>query len=101
MGTTRIRNRSKENDVSQTINRTTLEAIPLENIDAIRDSILKIDGNATFDISKTNGGNIPPYTNFAKRKPVNKKLNTTDPQYGLCLKTYNSDPYRDWETRSG
>ena len=29
----------------QTINRTTLEAIPLENIDAIRDSILRIDGN--------------------------------------------------------
>ena len=80
----------------QTINRTTLESIPLENIDAIKDSILKIDGNTTFNISKTNGENKPPYTNFAKRKPVNNKLNTTDPQYGLCLKTYNSDLFQNW-----
>lgn len=80
----------------QTINRTTLEAIPLENIDAIKDSILKIDGNTTFNISKTDGENRPPYTNFAKRKPVNNKLNTTDPQYGLCIKTYNSDLFQNW-----
>jgi hypothetical protein len=80
----------------QTINRTTLESIPLENIDAIRDSILRIDGNTTFNISKTNGENRPPYTNFTKRKPVNNKLNTTDPQYGLCIKTYNSDLFQNW-----
>ena len=39
---------------------------------------------------------IEPFTNFAKRKAVNNKLNTTDPQYGLCLKTYNSDLYQNW-----
>ena len=75
---------------------TFAESIPLENIDAIRDSILKIDGNVAFNISKTNGENRPPYTNFAKRKPINNKLNTTDPQYGLCIKTYNSDLFQNW-----
>ena len=39
---------------------------------------------------------VEPFTNFAKRKAVNNKLNTTDPQYGLCLKTYNSDLYQNW-----
>ena len=35
-------------------------------------------------------------SSFGKRKPVNSKLNTTDPQYGLCLKTYNSDLFQNW-----
>ena len=39
---------------------------------------------------------VEPFTNFAKRKAVNNKLNATDPQYGLCLKTYNSDLYQNW-----
>ena len=39
---------------------------------------------------------VEPLTNFAKRKAVNNRLNTTDPQYGLCLKTYNSDLYQNW-----
>lgn len=80
----------------QTINRTTLESIPLENIDTMRDTILRIAGNTTLNISEASGENIPPYTNFGKRKPVNNKLNTTDPQYGLCLKTYNSDLFQNW-----
>ena len=62
----------------------------------MRDAILKIAGNTAFNISLANESNIPPYTNFGKRKPVNNKLNTTDPQYGLCLKTYNGDLFQNW-----
>lgn len=79
----------------QTINRITLEDYPLENLDTIRDKILLTAGDITFDISDT-GKSIAPFTNFVKRKAVNKKLNASDPQYGLCLKTYNSDLYQNW-----
>ena len=74
----------------QTINRTTLESYPLENLDVIKDKILLTAGDVKFDISyKTMG--VEQFINFAKRKAVNNRLNTSDPQYGLCLKTYNSD----------
>lgn len=79
----------------QTINRITLESYPLENLDTIRDKILLTAGDVVFDISNTTMS-VEPFTNFAKRKAVNNKLNTTDPQYGLCLKTYNSDLYQNW-----
>lgn len=78
-----------------TTNRQTLEKIPLENIDKMRDLILQTPGNTALyftEISK----NIPPYVNIAKRRTDNNKLNTTDPQYGLCLKTYNSDLFQNW-----
>lgn len=79
----------------QTINRITLENYPLENLDTIRDKILLTAGDTIFDISDTTKS-IAPFTNFAKRKAVNNKLNASDPQYGLCLKTYNSDLYQNW-----
>lgn len=79
----------------QTINRTILESYPLENLDTIRDKILLTAGDVVFDISKTTMS-VAPFTNFVKRKAVNSKLNSTDPQYGLCLKTYNSDLYQNW-----
>lgn len=79
----------------QTINRITLENYPLENLDTIRDKILLTAGDVVFDISNE-AMSVKPFTNFAKRKAVNSKLNTTDPQYGLCLKTYNSDLYQNW-----
>lgn len=79
----------------QTINRITLESYPLENLDTIRDKILLTAGDVIFDISNETMS-VKPLTNFAKRKAVNSKLNTTDPQYGLCLKTYNSDLYQNW-----
>jgi hypothetical protein len=79
----------------QTINRTTLETIPLENIDKMRDKILQTPGNVMLNIT-TETNAISPYVNFRRRKPVNNTLNTTDPQYGLCLKTYNSDLYQNW-----
>lgn len=79
----------------QTINRITLENYPLENLDTIRDKILLTAGDTVFDISNASMS-VEPFTNFAKRKATNNKLNTTDPQYGLCLKTYNSDLYQNW-----
>lgn len=79
----------------QTINRITLESCPLENLDTIRDKILLTAGDITFDISDT-AKSVKPFTNFVKRKAANKKLNASDPQYGLCLKTYNSDLYQNW-----
>ena len=79
----------------QTINRITLEKYPLENLDTIRDKILLTAGDTVFDISNTTMS-VKPFINFAKRKAVNNKLNTSDPQYGLCLKTYNSDIYQNW-----
>lgn len=80
----------------QTINRTTLEPIPLENIDKCRDNILAKPGNTEFLITSVEHNNLTPYINFRKRKTVNNKLNTTDPQYGLCIKTYNSDLFQNW-----
>lgn len=79
----------------QTINRITLEDYPLENLDTIRDKILLTAGDTVFDISDT-AKSVEPFINFAKRKAVNNKLNSSDPQYGLCLKTYNSDLYQNW-----
>lgn len=79
----------------QTINRITLENYPLENLDTIRDKILLTAGDTMFNITDP-AMSVEPFTNFAKRKAVNNKLNTSDPQYGLCLKTYNSDLYQNW-----
>lgn len=79
----------------QSINRIVLENYPLENLDTIRDKILLTAGDTVFDISNETTS-VKPFTNFAKRKAASNKLNTTDPQYGLCLKTYNSDLYQNW-----
>ena len=68
----------------------TLESYPLENLDAIRDKILLTAGDTVFDISDTKMS-VKPFINFAKRKAVNSKLNTSDPQYGLCLKIQQQD----------
>ena len=68
----------------QTTNRITLENYPLESLDTIRDKILLTAGDTTFDISNASMS-VEPFTNFAKRRTVNNKLNTADPQYGLCL----------------
>lgn len=74
--------------------RTSLEKYPLENLDTIRDKILLTPGDTVFDISNENMS-VAPLTNFAKRTSQNE-LNTSFAQYGLCLKTYNSDIYQNW-----
>jgi hypothetical protein len=74
--------------------RTSLESYPLENLDTIRDKILMTPGDTIFDISNESMS-VAPFTNFAKRTAQNE-LNTINTQYGLCLKTYNSDLYQNW-----
>ena len=74
--------------------RTSLESYPLENLDTIRDKILMTPGDMIFDISNESMS-VVPFTNFAKRT-TQGDLNTTNTQYGLCLKTYNSDLYQNW-----
>jgi hypothetical protein len=74
--------------------RTSLEKYPLENLDTIRDKILLKAGDIVFDISNESMS-IAPFTNFAKRTS-DGRLNTNNTQYGLCLKTYNSDLYQNW-----
>ena len=77
-----------------TTKRTSLNSYPLENLDTIRDKILLTPGDAEFDIANETMS-VPPFTDFAKRS-AQKDLNTTNPQFGLCLKTYNSDLYQNW-----
>lgn len=74
--------------------RTSLNSYQLENLDTIRDKILLTPGDMEFDISNESMS-VPPFTDFAKRTSQ-KNLNTTNPQFGLCLKTYNSDIYQNW-----
>ena len=73
-------------------NRVKLQDFPLEEIDEMRDIILSTKGNIT---SIPNKSSIALYDSFGQRLP-NEKLNTTSSQYGLCLKTYNSDLYQNW-----
>ena len=51
-------------------------------------------GDTVFDISNPKMS-ITPFLNFAKRTRE-QNLTTSNPQYGLCLKTYNSDLYQNW-----
>lgn len=74
-------------------NRVRLKTYPLEDIDTLRDNILTTKGNITFNATGDNS--IPLLKSFAERLP-NGKLNTTSVQYGLCLKTYNSDLLQNW-----
>jgi hypothetical protein len=77
-----------------TTKRTSLEKYPLENLDTIRDKILMRPGDMVLDISNESMS-VAPFTNFAKRDNQDI-LNTAFTQYGLCLKTYNSDIYQNW-----
>lgn len=73
--------------------RVKLKTYPLEDIDNLRDNILTTKGNIVFNA--TGNDSIPLLKSFAERLP-NGKLNTTSVQYGLCLKTYNSDLLQNW-----
>lgn len=74
-------------------NEANLEKHDLENLDNYRDNILEKKGNTTL-ILDSNWDT--PIGNLVRRDPVSQKLNTSFPQYGLCLKTYNSDLFQNW-----
>ena len=74
--------------------RTSLKAIPLENLDEIRDKILLTPGDTVFDIA-SRSASVEPFNLFTQRSS-NNQLNSRNTQFGLCLKTYNSDLYQNW-----
>ena len=73
--------------------KTALNRWKLESLDILRDHILQTPGNTTHVL--TTDKNIQLLQDFARRNRDNT-LKTTTPQYGLCLKTYNSDIYQNW-----
>ena len=74
---------------------TALQEIPLENLDTIRDKILMTAGDTVFDIGSQTAS-VEPFNSFTNRQTDSNKLYSTIPQFGLCLKTYNSDLYQNW-----
>ena len=73
--------------------KTALNKWELESLDKLKDYILQTPGNTTCVLTKNK--DIPLLEDFAKRNR-DSTLKTTTPQYGLCLKTYNSDLYQNW-----
>jgi hypothetical protein len=74
---------------------TALKEIPLENLDTIRDKILMTAGDTVFNIGSLTAS-VEPFNSFTKRLTQTSKLYSTIPQFGLCLKTYNSDQFQNW-----
>lgn len=77
-------------------NRVSLKNYPLQDIDEMRDLILQTKGNTTLYVNEEQAEyDLPLYKSFGERLPTGK-LNTTSSQYGLALKTYNSDLLQNW-----
>ena len=73
---------------------TTLKPYKLSLIDDIRDSIYATKGNVTFKVNNTKDNNAL-YRILTDKNPVNR-FNTVAPQFGLAVKTYNSDLFQNW-----
>ena len=75
---------------------TGLQQWELESLDTLRDNILTTKGNVTFSV--TGIDSIPVLKQFNERYGTNQTgaLKTTAPQFGLALRTYNSDLYQNW-----
>lgn len=71
-----------------------LVSLPLDEFDTLRDEILAKKGNQTFYLG--NGSSSTRIAEIFSERGDNQKLKTTRPQYGLLLKTYNSDLYQNW-----
>ena len=52
-------------------------------------------GDTIFNIS-SGTNSVEPFTLFTNRQSSSNQLYSTIPQFGLCLKTYNSDQYQNW-----
>lgn len=73
-----------------------LQQWELESLDTLRDNILTTKGNVTF--SATGIDSVPVLQQFNERygEKQDGYLKTTASQFGLALKTYNSDLYQNW-----
>lgn len=70
-----------------------LVTYPLDDLDEMRDLILETRGSTTLLVN-TNPKAPALFRSFGER--AEDKLNTTSPQFGLALKTYNSDLLQNW-----
>lgn len=67
-----------------------LTKFPIKKIDEIREQILSAPSSSPYIIP-----NETPYT-YNDRETGSNKLKTSRPQYGLGLKTYQSDIFNNW-----
>jgi hypothetical protein len=68
-----------------------LSTFKIAEVDLIREKILQAPTNTPYDLSISA---IELMTKFKNR--TNNYLNTTFPQFGLCVKTYQSDLFNNW-----
>lgn len=68
-----------------------LSTFKISEVDLIREKILQAPTNVPFDLSTSA---VELMTKFKER--TNNYLNTTFPQFGLCVKTYQSDLFNNW-----
>lgn len=78
----------------QSTQQQALQKFPLTEIDRLREAILTTAGNTAFQIGSVNGDNS--LRKMFGERGNNDKLKSTRPQYGLLVKTYNSDLYQNW-----
>lgn len=71
-----------------------LTAIPLENLDLIRDEILATKGDTIFEVNKST---LKPFSilNSVNQESQSNNAMLTN-QYGLVVKTYDSDVMQNW-----
>lgn len=71
-----------------------LSSIPLENLDKIRDEILAKPGNEVFTVNESK---LKPFSilNSINQESQSNNAQLTN-QYGLCVKTYDSDVMQNW-----
>lgn len=71
-----------------------LTSIPLENLDKIRDEILAKPGNEQFTVNESK---LKPFSilNSVNQESQSNNAQLTS-QYGLCVKTYDSDIMQNW-----
>ena len=68
-----------------------MSTFKIMEVDLIREKILQAPTNTPYDLSDSA---ISVMTKFSQR--TNTFLNTTFPQFGLCVKTYQSDLFNNW-----
>ncbi|UCS96043.1 MAG: major capsid protein [Microviridae sp.] len=73
---------------------TQLNSFPLKNIDDLREKIFMQQDNVPFIIDATT--EFLPYSDYVSVKKFDTKLKTFTPQFGLALKTYQSDILNNW-----
>ena len=75
--------------------KISLVSFPLENLDQMRENILKSTGaNKEFIIDEETP--LEPYVGWTTRTNTDGALKTTETMFGLAVKTYQSDIFNNW-----